>query len=82
MDEIQIQFATRISLFNRRRIDDYLEYMRQPKSRRPPQTETLPYPKTIVEVMNEALALFFSEYPMQQRKGPDPTKLTKKENNQ
>lgn len=77
-DSLKIQFNTRISYRMRAAMDDYLDYMKKPLKQRPQNTEE--WPNNIVAVIDEALTMFFAEYPRRPRKGPSPETIKRKAN--
>ena len=71
-DQPALQFNVRISIRLRRILDEYLEYMDQPLSKRPPETED--WPDNLTEIANDALTNWLAEHPRHPRKGPQNLK--------
>jgi len=67
-EDVKVQFNTRVTLRMRNSIDDYLDYMDRPMTRRPDETED--WPASIGEIVDEALTTFFADHPKMTRKGP------------
>ncbi len=67
-DDVKVQFNTRVSLRMRNSIDDYLDYMNRPMTKRPDETED--WPDNITDLIDEALTTFFADHPKLTRKGP------------
>lgn len=66
--DFQVAISTRIPVRLKARLDRYRKYMELPQSKRPEETED--WPKSIVDIFEEALNQFLSTHPLKAKPGP------------
>lgn len=72
IQDMKVQFNTRVSIRMRSTMDDYMDYMQKPLDSRLPESEN--WPNSIVDIMDDALTTFFADHPQRPRKGPKTVK--------
>lgn len=69
LESAQVQLNVRIPLRLRAELDKYLDYMKSPEHRRPP--ETTYWPSSSTAVVAEALQQFLDNHAQKKRTGPN-----------
>ncbi len=69
LERASVQINTRVPLLLRIELDEYLQFMEKPESRRPNVSHD--WPKSISGVLNEALEQFIEAHPLKERAGPE-----------
>lgn len=76
----KVQINTRVPIRLRMHLDQYRKYMERPETERPQQTHD--WPRTVEEIVSQALKEFLAKHPQKERPGPERARarpVTKKQ---